>query len=270
LTNKERKLQAWPYEKGSVVKLFILAGHRNMEGERAFTQELAALGNNERLLANDNHLIAFKYSIGGGYHTSQGWEPLGPAGFYDTFGPELSFGQPLHSQQAGNIAVAKFTHSGSQINDWTPEGTTAIDRNLYPQFVAFIRESIQELEAKGHAVELAGIFYHVGENDMAFGRYRRNVAQWLQAIVNQSRGDLGQSQLMWTVSQQSPTVSQGLNPFDVTDQLSQIAAADPRFIHVKAFNLPPQQEQLVITAAGIVELGKLLAAAHLDRSAVLD
>jgi hypothetical protein len=61
LPNKERPLEAWPYEKGSVVKLFILAGHRNMEGERAFTQELAALGNDEPLLANDNHHIAFKY-----------------------------------------------------------------------------------------------------------------------------------------------------------------------------------------------------------------
>ena len=33
----------WPYEKGSKVKLFVLAGHRNMEGERAFVQELEAL-----------------------------------------------------------------------------------------------------------------------------------------------------------------------------------------------------------------------------------
>jgi hypothetical protein len=151
-----------------------------------------------------------------------------------------------------------------------PEGTETSDRNLYPQFIAFIQESIRELEAKGHAVELAGIFYHVGENDMAFGGYRRNVAQWLQAIVNQSRIDLGQPQLMWTVSQQPPTDSQGLNQIDVTAQLSKIAAADPTFIHAKAFNLPPQQEQLVITTAGIVELGKLLAAAYLDRNTVPD
>ncbi|MFP6883792.1 MAG: hypothetical protein VCA40_05135, partial [Roseibacillus sp.] len=31
-----RSLKKWPYREGSVVKLFILAGHRNMEGERAF------------------------------------------------------------------------------------------------------------------------------------------------------------------------------------------------------------------------------------------
>ena len=117
----DRPLKVWPYAKGSTVKLFILAGHRNMEGERAFTQELKALRGQEAL-AEDNGRIAFKYSIGGGYKTSNGWEPLGPAGFYDTFGPELSFGKTLQGKVPGNIAIAKFTHSGSQMNDWTPAG----------------------------------------------------------------------------------------------------------------------------------------------------
>jgi hypothetical protein len=137
------------------LRVFILAGRRNMEGERAFTQELKALPGQEAL-ADDNNTIAFKYSIGGGYKTSSGWEPLGPARSYDTFGPELSFGKTLQGQVPGNIAIAKFTHSGSQMNDWTPQGTNAKNRNLYPQFIAFIQESIQELQAKGHQVELAG------------------------------------------------------------------------------------------------------------------
>ncbi len=79
------------------MKLFVLAGHRNMEGERAFTQDLEALKEHESL-ANDNDMIAFKYSLGGGYKISNGWEPLGPAGFYDTFGPELSFGKTLQGK----------------------------------------------------------------------------------------------------------------------------------------------------------------------------
>ena len=59
-----RPLKAWPYEKGSAVKLFVLAGHRNMEGERAFAQELKALPGQETL-ADDNGKISFKYST---YH----------------------------------------------------------------------------------------------------------------------------------------------------------------------------------------------------------
>ncbi len=260
----DRPLKAWPYAKGSPVKLFILAGHRNMEGERAFTQELKTLKGAEAL-AGDNGRIAFKYSIGGGYKISNGWEPLGPAGFYDTFGPELSFGRTLQDKVPGNIAIAKFTDSGSQMNDWTPQGTDAKDRNLYPKFIAFIRDSIKELESKGHQVELAGIFYHVGENEMALGPYRKDAAKWLNSTVTKSRENLALPALKWFVSQQPPIEEKGLNRIDITANLAALAAADPAFIHLKAFNLPPQQEKLVITTAGIVELGELLAQLYLER-----
>ncbi len=40
-------------------------------------------------------------------------------------------------------------------------------------------------------------------------------------------------------------------------------AADPAFIHLKAFDLRPHQEKLVITEAGIVRLGELLAQSYL-------
>jgi len=259
----DRPFKVWPYAKGSPVKLFILAGHRNMEGERAFTQELKVLKGQESL-ASDNGKIAFKYSIGGGYKTSNGWEPLGPAGYYDTFGPELSFGKTVQAEVPGNIAIAKFTHSGSQMTDWTPRGTDAKDRNLYPQFISFIQESIKELEGKGHQVELSGIFYHVGENDMSFGSYRRDAAKWLQSTVAQSRQDLALPGLKWHVSQQRPPDEKGLNRIDVTANLAALAAADPALIHLKAFDLSPQDETLVISTAGIVRLGELLGQSYLE------
>ncbi len=258
-----RALKAWPYEKGGAVKLFILAGHRNMEGERAFTQELKTLGGKEALAIDDGS-IAFKYSLGGGFKISNGWEPLGPAGPYDTFGPELSFAHALKGKVSGNIAISKFTHSGSQMNDWTPQGTDAKDRNLYPQFIAFIQDSIKELEAKGHPVELAGIFYHVGENDMAFGPYRSDAAKWLKATVAKSREDLALPALKWFVSQQPPTDEKGLNRIAVTANLAALADADPAFIHLKAFNLLPQEEKLVFTTPGIVQLGELHAQGYLE------
>ena len=215
-------------------------------------------------LAKDNNHIAYKYSIGGGFKTSNGWEPLGPAGFYDTYGPELSFGNTLQTKIQGNVAIAKFTHSGSQINDWTPEGTSAKDRNLYPQFIAFIQQSIKELQAKGQTVELAGIFYHVSENDMSFGQYRRNADKWLQSLVSRSRVDLGLPGLQWYVSQQQPTDDKSVNSIDVTANLDALAATDPGFIHIKAFNLPPEREKLVMTTPGIVALGELLAQNYLN------
>lgn len=260
-----RSLKAWPYKKDSKVKLFILAGHRNMEGERAFIQELESLKGKESLL-NDNMKIAYKYSIGGGYKTSDSWEPLGPAGYYDTFGPELSFGQTLQNNLTDNIAIAKFTHSGSQINDWTPEGSLAKTRHIYPDFIAFIKESLQELRDKGHEVELAGIFYHLGENDMSMGPYRNNAAKWLRSTIVQSRQDLAMPELKWFVSQQPPTDHEQVNSIDVTTALEEVAAADSGLIHIKAFDLPRQEKKLVIDTIGIVHLGELIARRYLGQN----
>jgi len=259
----ERPLKVWPYSQGRPVKLFILAGHRNMEGERAFTRELGTMKGRETL-AEDNPRIAFKYNVGGGFKTSAGWEPLGPAGPYGTFGPELSFAQTLQSGITGHIAIAKFTHSGTQMNDWTPEGTAARDMHIYDAFIAFIREAIRELEEKGHAVEIAGIFYHVGENDMAHYPYRKEAARWLQSTVIGSRLDLGLPSLKWYVSQQPPSDHERLSTLDITADLATLAAADPALLHLKAFDLPPQREKLVLDSAGIVKLGELLARSYLD------
>lgn len=257
-----RPLVKWPYKKGSPVKLFILAGHRNMEGERAFVQELKTLKGHEALL-KDNSNIAFKYNLGGAYKVSNGWEPLGLTGYYDTFGPELSFARTIAAKEKGHIAIAKFTHSGSQIIDWTPEGSMAKSRHLYPKFVQFVKESVRELTAKEHTVEVAGIFYHVGENDMSFHPYRRDAAKRVQAIVHQSRKDLATPKLKWYVSQQPPPDVERLNKLDVVADFTKVAAADANFIHLKTFNLPPQEKMLVITTEGIVRLGEAIANGYL-------
>ncbi|MDE2715197.1 MAG: hypothetical protein OSB74_12615, partial [Verrucomicrobiota bacterium] len=261
-SSRSRPLKVWPYKKGSKVKLFVLAGHRNMEGERAFAQELKTLEGKAALL-KDNPKIAYKYNLGGGYKTSSGWEPLGLTGYYDTFGPELSFSQTLEGEVSGNIAIAKFTHSGSQIIDWTPEGSMAKSRHIYPKFIDFIKESAQELEAKGHEVELTGIFYHLGENDMSFHPYRKQAAERLKAIIAQSRKDLERPALKWYVSQQPPTDDKSVNNIDVVANIAMAAAADPTLIHLKAFNLPSQEKKLVISTAGIVELGEFIAKSYL-------
>ena len=268
-----RPLARWPYAKGAPVKLFVLAGHRNMEGERAFVQQLQALKGKEAL-AKDNARIAYRYSVGGGYKVSNGWEPLGPAGCYDTFGPELSFGATLASGLArkgkSDIAIAKYTHSGSQVVDWTPEGSETKSRNLYPGFIEFVRASVQDLKDRGHEVELAGVFYHLGENDMSFGPYRRKAVGQLAALVAQSRKDLGLPSLAWFVSQQPSPDDKSANITEVTAELQRLATADANFIHIQAFALPGWQtngteSKLVITTPGIVALGELLAESYLRR-----
>jgi hypothetical protein len=256
-------LKPWPYKKGESVKLFILAGHRNMEGERAFIQELGALPHGMKLLQPDAK-IAYKYSLGGGYKTSNSWEPLAPSGYYDTFGPELSFGKMVSQKLPGNIAIAKFTHSGTQIIDWTPAGSVAKTRNIYPDFIEFVRVAHQELTAKGQTVELQGIFYHVGENDMSFHPYRQQAAARLASLIAKSREDLQRPALKWYLSQQAPTDDERVNKLDVVSAISDIAAADENIIHLKDLAIPKQEKKLVITTVGIVKLGESIAEGYLD------
>ncbi|MBT5706472.1 MAG: hypothetical protein HOI66_09135 [Verrucomicrobia bacterium] len=259
-TTSPRILKSWPYADRAPLKLFILAGHRNMEGERAFTQQLDP---EHTKLAQDNHSIAFKYKLGGGYKASQSWEPLGPPGYYDTFGPELSFAKTISTRQLDSFAIAKFTHSGSQMNDWTPNGSIAKARHLYPDFIRFVKEAINELEAKGHAVSLEGIFYHIGENEMSMPPYRKQTPQWLGELVTQSRLDFKLPKLKWFVSQQPPTDHERVNEIDVTTKFEEMAAHDENLIHIKAFDLPKQAKQLVIDTPGILRLGELLAEGYL-------
>lgn len=260
---KTEPIKKWPFDKKSKVKLFVMAGHRNMEGERAFTQELQKNDNYNSLMAN-NENVPYKYSIGGDYLTSNGWESMRPAGYYDTFGPEVSFANMINKKMDDNIAIAKFTHSGSQIIDWTPQGSEAKSRNLYPKFLKFIQQSKSELESKGHQVELAGIFYHVGENDMSFHPFRKNAAKRVAETIGQLREDLRMPELKWFVSQQPPTDHKNVNSIDVLADFKKIADADPNFYHITELNLPQQEKQLVIDTAGILTLGDVLAKRYIE------
>ena len=242
------------------IDLYVLAGHRNMEGERAFAAQLAAMPAARELLADQTD-IAFAYALGGGVWRSDGFETLGPAGPYGTFGPELSFGRALGRASHPPFALAKWTHSGAQLVDLTPAGSEATTRNLYPAWLAFVRESIAALEKKGHTVRLAGVVYHMAENDMAWRPYRQQAVAHLRAWIEASRRDLSLPQLRWFVSQQTPPNDRDLAKVDVVAELRALAAADGHVVHVDASQPPPQAAKLVFDSAGVVWLGERLAEA---------
>ena len=138
-----------------------------------------------------------------------------------------------------------------------------IDFMYMLQFITFVKNSMSSLADRGYQVELAGVFYHVGENDMSMPPYRKQAAAWIQKIIQQSRKDLSQPGLRWYVSQQPPTDDPRVNSIDVTADLIETLDKDPNATHIQAFQLPKQSKKLVISTAGIVALGKLLANEYL-------
>ena len=260
---KNRSYKKWPLREKSAVKLFVLAGHRNMEGEISFTADLRK--SKYSSLRKDNFKIPYSYSTGGGFHSSEGFEPLGPTGSYDTFGPELSFASRVHKKEKANIAIAKFTHSGSQIIDWTPDGSDAKSRNLYAKFLSFVKKNISDLEALGHTVELAGIFYHLGENDMSLSSFKQNAVSRMKELIDGSRQDLGIRDLKWFVSQQPSAVFEGAAEVDITGQLSEWSQQNKSNWHVPAPGLLADKEHILMNSNGVIKLGLLLADAYLKQ-----
>lgn len=251
-------MKRWPYSRTREVDLWILAGHRNMEGERAFIQELEQVDGGKAIARPQQ--VPYRYSTGGGVHASDDWEPLAPTGLYDTFGPELSFGARLRKlDRRQPIAIAKFTHSGSQIIDWTPEGSVAKARNLHPDFVAFVKASMAAVREAGARPRLAGIVYHVGENDMSWHPFRQGAPERVAAMIAGLRKDLDTPDLPVFVSQQPPTDHESVNKVDVVAGMAAMAAADPNTHHRLMTGFPPQERQLVLDTEAVVWLGRAMA-----------
>ena len=251
-------MKRWPYSRTREVDLWILAGHRNMEGERAFIQELEQVDGGKAIARPQQ--VPYRYSTGGGVHASADWEPLAPAGLYDTFGPELSFGARLRKlDRRQPIAIAKFTHSGSQIIDWTPEGSVAKARNLHPDFVAFVKASMDAVRESGGKPRLAGVVYHCGENDMSWHPFRQGAPERVAAMIAGLREGLGMPELDVFVSQQPPTDHESVNKVDVVAAMAAMAAADPNTHHRLMDGFPPQDRQLVLDTEAVVWLGQAMA-----------
>lgn len=238
-----------PLPKKAPVRLFVLAGQRNLEGEDAFVPEGTKAQND----------VLFRYSLGGGVTVSRDWEPLAPVDPRGTFGPELSLGAALRKTipaQEG-LALVKFTHSGAQGPDWFPKGSPESRRNLYPRFIAFVRDAVADLSRQGHSVTVEGVFWHPGENDTYF--YARQYAGWLKELIAQVRQDLGQPSLPWYVSEQHPRAL-WRNMAALNASLSALAEADKQLILVKTDQLP--HERVHFGTQGTLLLGEAYAKAY--------
>ncbi len=245
------------------VRLFVLAGQRNMEGEDTSHREIPQVAGFEPL-ASPQQDVLFRYSLGGGVKISRTWEPLAPVDFLGNFGPELSFGARLRKSLDGKegLAIVKFTHSGAQGPDWFPRGSPQAHRNLYPQLVSFIRAALQDLNQQGYQASIEGIFWHTGENDTYFGEYRQKNAGWMKELIAQVRTDLNQPDLQWFISEQHPAAI-WRNIATMNASLQAMAQSEKKVYVIKTADLPHQRVHF--GTRGTLLLGEEMANAYLKR-----
>lgn len=232
-----------------------------MEGEDSFAAQLPQVAGFATLARSQNDIL-FRYSLGGGVRSSTGWEPLGPVDFLGNFGPELSLGANLKSSlnAKDGIAVVKFTHSGAQSPDWAPRGSPETRRNLYPKFIAFVREAKADLVRQGYDCTVDGVFWHTGENDTFFGPYQRNYAAGMKELIAQTRLDLQQPTLPWFISEQHPKAI-WRNMEAGNTALKTMAQTEQQVFVIPTAHLP--HERLHFGTHGTLLLGEELAQAYL-------
>lgn len=250
-----------PVPEKAKVRLFVVAGQRNMEGEDSFTSEIPGARDFAEL-ANGLPQVLFQYSLGGGVKQSNGWVPLGPVDYLNNFGPELSFGAKLRKSIAASegVAIVKFTHSGAQGPDWSPKGSPEAHRNLYPKLLAFIRAARDDLVKRGFDCQIAGVFWHPGENDTFFGPYAQNNAKWTKELIDQLRSDLKQPDLPWFITEQHKNAP-WRNMESVNAALNELAAKDAHITIIKTDHLSHAKHHF--GAQGTLQLGEEMANAYL-------
>ncbi len=256
----QKELPALPKAR---VRLFILAGQRNMEGEDSHVSELASVPEFEPL-AKDQTDVMTRYSLGGGVKVSSQWQPLGPLEFLGNFGPELSFGATLRKaiDPQDGVAIVKFTHSGAQGPDWFPQGSPEAHRNLYPKFVAFVQEAQADLKRRGFDCSLEAIFWHSGENDTDFAPYAQNTGPWMKQLIQQVRTDLDQPDLPWFISAQ-PKQAPWPNVERVNTALNELAQSVPHVSIISTSDLPHTRN--FFGTQGTLLLGQKMARAYLNK-----
>jgi len=263
LETKDRRFAPSDLPKGKLVKLFILGGQRNMEGEEAYVSEITNF-NRFAALDRDQNDVLYQYSLGGGVKESVGWEPLGPTGYLSNFGPELSFGRAVKKTLAKSqtLAIYKFTHSGAQSIDWLPEGTDIPHRDLYKKFIAGIKKAQDDLKTAGYDSELAGVFWHCGENDRALHQPAKVYAENLKKLIDGTRKDLSAPNLKWFITEQPviPPEWAGNQTFlPINEDLEALALDDENIRFIKTSHLP--HRVVVFGTEGILALGEEMAKA---------
>ena len=245
--------------KAKKVKLFVLGGQRNMEGEEAWLAELAANPKSAELLKPQAAL--FQYSLGQ-VTTSVGWEYLAPVNHLGDFGPELSFGRRMipKMKRGEVLAIYKFTDSGSQSLDWLPEGSKETYRDRYHAWIAGIKQCRADLTKQGYECEIPAIFWHCGENDRALSWMAKEYTGRFQRFMEATRRDLDLPDLTWVLTEQPmlpASISGKQKLYDLNADLEALAAKDPHLHFVKTSDLP--HRPVLFGTQGIIALGDRMA-----------
>jgi len=160
------------------------------------------------------------------------------------------------------VAIVKFTHSGAQGPDWSPEGSVETHRDLYRRWLDFVREARDDLVRQGFDARIEGIIWTTGENDTFFPPYAQGNAARMRRLVEQTRADLDQPTLRWVMAAPHAKAPWG-NVALVSEGLAELARTDADIVVVDTFPLPLLRAHY--GTEGTLRLGEAMAEDFLAR-----
>jgi len=252
-----------PFSRDKRIRVFILAGQRNMEGEESFVSEIRDYPDYRSLLQPQRSVI-YRCLLGGGAYASRQWCELQPVREYlNYFGPELSFGRTLSRSLSSPIAIIKATDGCAVMMDWDKD----LDgyRGMYSKTLAFVTESLDELKKKGYDnYKIEGIFWHQGEHDTYYHPYRKNYRQALSRLIRQLRQNLNVPDLKWFICEQSIKSPWGKDNIEFMNaELQAVADGDPHIWLIPTSELP-HTRRIHFGAEGTLKLGERMAEQYLS------
>ncbi len=233
------------------LKVFILAGQSNMEGQGLIAADAKrndGKGSLEFLVKNPATSERFKHLVDMAgkwvvrddvwiwYLNRQGPLTVGYGARDDRIGPELGFGHVVGDALDNQMLLIKCAWGGKSLaKDFRPPSSGGESGPYYTQVVQLTKDVLARLKDlfpayDGRGYELAGFGWHQGWNDrinQAFNdEYEQNLANFIRDI----RKDLGAAKLPFVIAETGMSGPEEKHPRALSLMKAQAAVAEyPEF-----------------------------------------
>ena len=206
----------------SPVKVFILAGQSNMEGQGAMKagakNRNEGKGTLEYLVKDPATAERFKHTIDKNgdwlvrddvwiwYLGRKGGLSAGYGASKDKIGPEFQFGQVMGAHFDNQVLLIKTAWGGKSLQkDFRPPGSGGTVGPFYTEMIGHVKQVLADFQKEfpdydGKGYELAGFGWHQGWNDgcsvEATAEYENNMIHFIRDV----RKDLGAKDLPFVIA----------------------------------------------------------------------
>jgi len=252
----------------SPVKVFILAGQSNMEGQGKIVldpEKNAGKGTLEYLAKDPAAAAQFRHLVDASgrwvtrddvwiwYLDRKGGLTVGYGARDDRIGPELQFGHVLGDYFDNQVLLIKTAWGGKSLaKDFRPPSSGGETGPYYAEMLRLVKEVLADLKTHfpdydGGGFELAGFGWHQGWNDrvnQAFNdEYEKNLANFIRDV----RKDLGVADLPFVIAETGMRGREEIHPRGLSLMRAQAAVAryeefqgNVAFVETKDFYRPPE------------------------------